>query len=92
MRHRGKPAERARIAYQHVEPAEALEQAGTEPVECRTLGQVERQQRRMPADGANGVVGLLQAALRARGRHDMHPAPGEFDGHRRADAAAGPGP
>ena len=53
--------------------------------------QVEREQRRLAAGGADGVVDLLQPALGAGGQHAMRAEPGQFQRQRRADAARGAG-
>ena len=55
------------------------------------FAQIQRQQRRLAAHGADRVVGFLQAALGARGDHHAGAEARQFDRGRRADAAAGAG-
>ncbi len=89
MRHRRQLAQRPGVVDQDVQPAEAVEHGGANRVQPGAVLQIERQQRRRAAHGANGVVRFLQAALGARHQHDMRAAPAQLDRRRGADAAAG---
>ena len=88
MRDRGQSPERAGGVHQHVEPAEALMKARADRIDLVALRQIQRQQRGTAADRADRIVGLFQAALGARGDHHVRAKPRQFDGGRRADAAA----
>lgn len=89
MGDRGQPAQGGRGVHQDVQPAEALQQAGADRLDLVALGQVERQQRRLAAGGADRVVGILQAALGAGDKDRTGAEAGQLDRHRCADAAAG---
>jgi len=53
----GSATERGGSVHHDVQSAKTLQQAGTDRFDLITLDQVERQKRRLPAGGADRVVG-----------------------------------
>src|SRR5690606_31261303 len=75
------------IVDQDVQPAEACMDGRADRVDLLALPEVEGQQRRLPADGADRVVRFLQPALSAGDQHGMGAAPREVAGARGAESA-----
>ena len=91
MAERAERAQYAGIAYQDIEPAEALVKRRRHMVELAEIGEVERHQGRGAAVAADRVVGLFKAADRAGDQDQMRAFGGEATRDRGADAARGAG-
>ena len=89
MTRRGQLPQRAGAMHQYIQPSKTPIDAGAEDIDLLALPQIQRQQRRRTAGGADGVVGFLQPALRAGGYHQMRPQPRQRDGGRGANTPAG---
>jgi hypothetical protein len=88
---RGKHAEFAGIPAQHVESPPAFPHRHRHPLDGLGGGQIDRHQRRLPAEPTHRIVHLLERALRPPDENDVRPLLGEAQGDGAADAVRRPG-
>ena len=91
MAQRRQHAKRAGIAEKRIQPPPALENRGTQPIQCSKILEIERHERCAAAAFADFVVQFLQAADRARDGNHMCALRGQRERGGAPDTARGPG-